>query len=136
MSGSVVYTVLLEDGRNWQRHAEQLRKRQSTSKSGPNPAVAPSGKNEDLLEDAPIRSSQGSTVASPAIDPHVIESGPPASSSPETTETVTAAEPLEDQETEPPEGPEMEQSASQVDSPELRRSTRERQPPDRFGFGV
>ena len=119
--GSVVYHVLLEDGRQVKRHAEQLRKRQGTMKIPVSLHTQPPGVVEtELLDDS------SSTNAQEAVREH--ETTPP----PETMSCMNEPEQV-------PEGNTTtvpQETSRGPSNRDVRRSTRERRPPDRFGQGV
>ena len=118
--GSVVYNVLLEDGRQVKRHAEQLWKRQGTMKVPSSPQTqSPMANDTELLDDGVSANAEGAA------------SGTEASSPADTMSATTQPEELPSGDTiSEPQGTEMESETAHSD---VRRSTRERHSPDRFG---
>ena len=133
IAGSVVYTIQLEDGWRVKRHAEQLRKRQGKQQlSNSTELEASPVESTDPLED--VAASSQEPPGTPSSDdgsamesdlPQGTES--PLSSPPPDLESETL--PSTDSMTEP----RAAASSEEVTQPALRRSTRERRLPDRFG---
>ena len=133
IAGSVVYTIQLEDGRRVKRHAEQLRKRQGKQQlSNSTELEASPVESTDPLENV-AASSQEPPGTSSSDDGSAMESDlpqgteSPLSSPPPDLESETL--PSTDSMTEP----RAAATSEEVTQPALRRSTRERRPPDRFG---
>ena len=118
--GSVVYNVLWEDGRQVKRHAEQLWKRQGTMQVPSSPQTqSPMANDTELLDDGVSANGEGAA------------SGTVASSPADTMSATTQPEELPSGDTiSEPQGTEMESETAHSD---VRRSTRERHSPDRFG---
>ena len=118
--GSVVYNVLLGDGRQVKRHAEQLRKRQGTTQAPSSQQTqSPMADDTELLDDGVSANAEAAASGT--------EASSPADTMSATTESAEL--PRGDTISEP----QSTETESETAHSDVKRSTRERHPPDRFG---
>ena len=121
--GAVLFTVLLEDGRQIRRHAEQLQSRVDGTQPGQDRSHTLSNADGESEQDSEIMVSCGTTGEGPGgmIETDIVVPEPPASES-EVTASASGAEATDSSE-----------ATDQDTESSVRRSTRVRHPPIRFG---